>query len=306
MNRQVIEDITNRLASFKNFYDYLRIVDPINKTAWQVDKLEGSEVKSLCYGLWEKDMMCSNCVSVRAFNENDTFVKLEYKGGKIYLITASPFTLNDRTYIVELLKDITKNNSLIDTKVSDIAKTNKILDKLNCLVITDELTGLYNKRYINERLPADIHSSYTQSEPITVIMGDIDFFKNINDNYGHVAGDKILKELGTLLISSVRSSTDWVARYGGEEFLIALNNTSIEKARVAAEKIRTIVENYEFCLNGNKVKLSVSLGVCCLNEEGEEVCAESLINCADKNLYKAKRTGRNKVVISNYFTQKDD
>ena len=167
---------------------------------------------------------------------------------------------------------------------------------MNDTAIRDELTGMYNRRYINERLQLDINDSMISNKPLCVVMADLDFFKDVNDNYGHVVGDWVLKDFAQILSSSVRSDSDWVGRYGGEEFLIVLRNTDGNSAFEVIEKIRKLVQENVFEYKDIKIKITSSFGGYIIMNE--KITIDELINRADKNLYSAKNSGRNKTIIS--------
>lgn len=157
----------------------------------------------------------------------------------------------------------------------------------------DDLTGLNNVRKFDEVFNSVLNDLETKDEKVSLLYIDIDFFKKINDTYGHAEGDIVLKELGHILKNSTRSF-DIVSRNGGEEFTAILRDCPLERALEFSEIIRKNVENFTFELNsGTKISITVSIGVACYNETTKE--AHSLIEDADKALYEAKRTGRNKV-----------
>jgi two-component system, cell cycle response regulator len=153
---------------------------------------------------------------MRAYYENDTIIKIEYTDHNIFMVTAIPIELRENRVVVELLQDVTKSMVLDDTKLSDRIELKKLLDKANAAVAADELTGVYNKRYIMEKLPVEIIKAYLENEPLSVVLADIDFFKKINDTYGHLAGDYIIKEFAKILQNNIRQEKDWVARFGGK------------------------------------------------------------------------------------------
>lgn len=288
------QSVVEKLSNFKNLYDVLRFIDHVNKRTI-VTKCDVINIEdNYCYEFWEKQTFCDNCISMRAFLEKDTCVKIEIINSKVMLIIASPVSINGKEYIVEMLKDISKGSEIVkdDTNIKNI---NEFIDILNDKVIKDELTNIYNKRYINERLPVDIAISINENMPISLIMTDIDFFKNVNDTYGHVIGDNVLRDFAALINSSIRTSTDWVGRYGGEEFLIVLNNTNSENAFKVAEKIRASLENAVFEYGNIRISITASFGVYEIDDKNYGI--DKVIACADKNLYIAKKTDRNKTVV---------
>jgi diguanylate cyclase (GGDEF)-like protein len=292
-----MEDIKDTLDILNKIYDSVRIIRPLRKKI--IDFTEGvlSETQYNCYDFWSHGKVCSNCISMRAFNEKDIFFKLDWVGNKIYMVIAVPVQDTVETVILELLKDVT-NSMAVETPEG--LKNNSLLQTLNeigQLQIRDSLTGIFNRRFIDERLPADILNSSVDLIPFTIIFTDIDHFKLVNDTYGHVAGDHVLKELAELLQKSVVDRDDWVARYGGEEFLIHLRNRSIASAVEFTEKIRIKIENSEFNYEGNNIRITSSFGVCSLHKNWN-IKVEELMNCVDKNLYAAKSSGRNKIVAT--------
>lgn len=289
----ILSEIKDRLSIFKNLYDVIRVINPVNKKVIYNDE----NITSTCYEFWNKNSICENCVCIRALRENDTFIKIEYKEKRVFLTIASPVNINDCTYVVELIKDITAKGFVVQSEYKDIEKINDLISRLNYAMITDPLTGIYNRRFIDGQLYVDINENSINKLPMCIIILDIDYFKEVNDTYGHLAGDYILKEFGKLILESIRKSTDWVSRYGGEEFLIVLNNTNKEGAIVVSNKIKTLLGNTEFIYEGNKINITASFGVCCL-KGGDIINATDFIKCADENLYKAKKTGRDKIVIS--------
>lgn len=167
--------------------------------------------------------------------------------------------------------------------------------RLKAESITDPLTGIFNRRYFFRRLSEEVEKSKRYHSPLSLVMFDIDHFKLINDTYGHLAGDKVLAEVCKAIQESVRK-IDFVARYGGEEICILMPNTKVTKAKSVAERIRKKMEELEIYVEGEELKLKVTLsaGISSLSETDSP---ELLIRKADVNLYKAKQNGRNQVVI---------
>jgi diguanylate cyclase (GGDEF)-like protein len=164
---------------------------------------------------------------------------------------------------------------------------------LEQLATIDDLTGLYNSRMYYSMLTGEIARAQRHGFPISVLMIDIDHFKSVNDDYGHLAGDRVLERLGLLLKERTRGGNS-VCRYGGEEFTIILPELGVEAASETAERLRETVEQTRFDIGENhKIKLTVSIGVAAFPESGST--AEELTKAADIGLYTAKEEGRNRV-----------
>lgn len=168
-------------------------------------------------------------------------------------------------------------------------------DKLAEMASKDGLTGLFNHNVLIELLKKELHNQERNGSNISFVMIDIDHFKNINDNYGHTAGDMVLKELSKILLSTSRSG-DIIGRYGGEEFGIVLSETSSESGFSICKRFRKNVESHEFNFEGQKIKITVSLGICNKSSQNK-IGSRELITKADEALYQAKRNGRNRIEI---------
>lgn len=165
----------------------------------------------------------------------------------------------------------------------------------------DGLTGLNNYRNFDKLFNSLINQVTVKEEKLSLLYIDIDFFKKINDRYGHLKGDEILKSLGEILQKCTKSY-DVVSRNGGEEFTVLLLDCPLEKAKEMAENIRKTVEEFPFYALEEKIHLTVSIGIACYNET--TLKAVDIIDDADRALYYAKNSGRNKVCIANQFTEK--
>lgn len=157
----------------------------------------------------------------------------------------------------------------------------------------DSLTGLPNRESYQQRLEHEVQRLIRYKGKLSLIIADIDFFKSINDSYGHLAGDKVLKIIAKSLQKNLRNS-DFIARFGGEEFVILMPETTAEEAKVVAEKLRKKIESSPFNFKKEPVQITISFGLSefCLNDTADEVFKR-----ADKALYRAKDEGRNKVLI---------
>lgn len=168
-------------------------------------------------------------------------------------------------------------------------------EKNMTMAVTDPLTGVHNRHYMEKNLPRLFDRSKTNSKPISVVMLDIDFFKKINDSYGHHVGDQVLQELVRRLNGSMRFF-DLVIRLGGEEFCVIMPETPYAAAMNAGERLRAAVANSPFIINDPKLELNVTMSVGIAGSDEGQDSSEVLFRKADAALYKAKETGRNKVV----------
>ena len=189
---------------------------------------------------------------------------------------------------IEYLEQLTQQASATINRANSYAETLKY-------ATLDALTGLNNRRQFEVRLNQEISSAKRQKTPLCAMMIDIDFFKKINDTYGHANGDAALKKLAEIIKIQLRES-DIASRYGGEEFAIILPNTKLDEAYLVAERLRQAVEKEEILINSkiaDKINISISVGLSQYEQDSER---DKMFSDADKALYKAKENGRNRVV----------
>lgn len=187
------------------------------------------------------------------------------------------------------------NPSELEIRIRSALRTKALQDELASQAKTDALTGLYNWRYFHEILSREVERSRISSEPLSLILVDLDMFKVVNDAYGHQMGDKLLCDLGAM-ICQVARPTDYVARYGGDELAVVLPITSLKDARKLAERLRQNMTEMSFGNDSFTVEVAGSFGVATLGP-GDKGSPEALVRMADEALYAAKRTGRNKVCV---------
>ena len=286
--------LNKKLAFFHQMYDIVRLVDPVKKIVIEYQGGAREETRGICYAYWKNDRICDNCISVRSYLGNKCFMKLEQSPEAIMVVTALPVTVQGEPTVLELLKDATGSMLLGSGNYTDGHMMRHIITEMNDLVSKDEMTGLYNRRYVDERLPADIVKSTLEGTPLSVIFMDMDNLKEINDAYGHVLGDQMIIEVTKAVMQCIRGETDWVARYGGDEFLICLNNTGSEAAYQIAERIRTKVEGIAIQMREGLIRTTVSLGSYTMRDISLTV--DELIALADQKMYEAKQMGKNATV----------
>jgi len=207
---------------------------------------------------------------------------------------------------IRLLTMLARQYALVIENVllyDKLKKEHTALEKANAeitiLSITDPLTGIYNRGYLTERIPQEIKRAMRYGHALSVIMCDIDHFKKINDTYGHLAGDQVLKQFVQIITGLIRLDVDWMARYGGEEFFVVLPVTDFAGALHQAERLRAGIAKRPFDVDGNQIDVTASFGVTGFNSQEtfeKEITPELIITTADKYLYEAKEQGRNRVI----------
>lgn len=247
-----------------------------------------------CYEIFHnRTNTCDECVIAKTFRSGDPCAKEKLlpsaDGSPIWVeIYTYPIFDQNRTvsHVVEYSRDIT------DRKIADEEKK-QLIDTLNHLSTTDSLTGLLNRRALNDMLAHEIERATRYDTDLALILCDVDKFKKINDTFGHRAGDHALQAVAEALKSSVRRA-DIVGRYGGDEFMIIMPETSLSGAQSLAEKVRAAIQELDHATPGNtRIRLSLSLGVagCCSSPEN----IDTLVALADAQLYAAKQAGRNRI-----------
>jgi diguanylate cyclase (GGDEF)-like protein len=187
------------------------------------------------------------------------------------------------------------NTDELEAKINRLAREIGLVQQLERLSILDSLTDLYNRRYFDTKIEEEARRAYRQNHNLYLAVIDVDNLKEINDKYGHLEGDKILKSVGDILKQCIRANVDWSFRYGGDEFCVILTQVSPEQAQMTAERI---LQSF----NENKPDLTgLSIGLAKFVRSNDKDWSEdidALVQRADLALYKAKQTGRNRVVIS--------
>jgi diguanylate cyclase (GGDEF)-like protein len=175
-----------------------------------------------------------------------------------------------------------------------VAEVEQLQAELREQALHDPLTGLYNRRYLTEMLGREVARTKSEQTPLSIIVSDIDLFKNINDNHGHQVGDRFLVAVAKLMTASTRGS-DVVCRYGGEEFIILMPGASLPAAAQRAEALRQACAALCIRHEGQALSITMSFGVAALPDHGQE--AEQVIIKADKAMYQSKQAGRNQVTV---------
>jgi diguanylate cyclase (GGDEF)-like protein len=214
-------------------------------------------------------------------------------------LTTSTFNIPD-----DMLDDIQKNiENIIKTfdvpeenKLEVIKQINYMYSRTKYLSLTDELTNLPNRRSFDNDFNKEFLRAKRYKNNLTLVMFDIDFFKKVNDTYGHQCGDYILQNVSNAALQTFRQ-TDTVYRTGGEEFSVILTETDINQARIPLERFRKTIETLNLSYNGEEIHITVSIGACQFDDF--TLSKEELIEKTDNALYEAKNSGRNIAIFKN-------
>lgn len=226
--------------------------------------------------------------------------KCSNEGEKIFIqdmgSSNGTYVNNDKAESKTLLKDgdIIRLGTVLLKYFSENNIDNLINDKIYRMATIDAGTGIFNKKHLIESIESEFLFSRSSGKELSIIYFDLDFFKKVNDTYGHNAGDFILREVATI-VSKLLRKDDIFCRFGGEEFVILLPNSGARVAYDLAEHIRKTLESHTFSFENHQLKQTVSLGVSQLHSSMTK--AGSLLDDADKKLYHSKKNGRNQVTI---------
>ena len=228
-------------------------------------------------------------IFLTAKTETEDIVK-GFRGGAVDFVS-KPFNAIELNARVKTHLELKRVRDELQEKNKQLQEA---MNELERVATRDPLTNLFNRRYMMERMDQEVARTKRTNRTFSLVLTDIDFFKKVNDTYGHDGGDFILKSLSKLVVETLRYQ-DVLVRWGGEEFLILLPETGTEGATVVSEKIRKTVEDSSFFYNNKEIKITMTFGVAeySINERIDD----TLIR-ADKRLYEGKNSGRNKVVAS--------
>lgn len=243
--------------------------------------------------LQNRETVCEECVVEKTFRSSDPCAKeklMALPDGLNLWLEIYTYPIFDEegrvSHVIEYTRDIT------DRKKAEEEKK-RLIEKLEVLSKTDSLTGLLNRRALVESLEYEIDRSKRYGAELSLIICDMDYFKEINDTYGHVAGDAALQVVSRAIRDSLRG-TDLTGRYGGDEFMVILPETPFAGAKNFAERIRLSVKKADIAITENhNIKMSLSLGVTCFNAASDNL--DLLVKRADSALYEAKKIGGNAV-----------
>ena len=240
---------------YGNLFDIVRIVDAQRGRLIEVADGKAEQQMVGCVEMFGTFERCKNCTSLRAYHSNEQVVKLEFINEAVWLMMSAPLEIDGKRFVVELIKDITKSMTVDENNDYRRDEVATIIDSFNKAATTDALTGLMNKRFIDEKLPALLKNSQYMGRPVSVALIDIDDFGKITEKYGRQAGDQALKEVSKVMMSFVRKNADLAARYGDDEFLFCFPGVPVKTCREICERIRKRIESNPVKFENDKINI---------------------------------------------------
>lgn len=273
-NKLTMKRLRARMAAFETVFDVVRLLkeNDLDERALANSGFIDCDKRCNCYELWNHNVPCENCVTLRAFNEKRRTSKAEIIDGRAYEVVADYVEVDGKPYVLELIKEIEDSDNLTGGEENILDRRRVYFEK----TYMDVLTGAYNRRYFEDKIKSGGVSA-------GVAMIDLDDFKIYNDLYGHDTGDRILGTIAAEMKKCLRS-TDKLVRYGGDEFLVVMPGVRKEGFETTLHAIMKHVQNCEIA-GYAAVKMSVSIGAA-MCEDGN---VEEAVSRADRLLYRAKK-----------------
>ncbi|MGL5296656.1 MAG: GGDEF domain-containing protein [Culicoidibacterales bacterium] len=280
-----------QLMPLLNFFDGVRIVDPqthdVIMHKEQQTKLSHVP-KDTCYAFWKKHAVCENCIAMQALRTQTATEKLEYVDGTIFLVLATPVSVGTESYIVEALRNISDSTIIEKIKQKTRNEIQNEINDLNEQLIKDQLTSCYNRTYLFNRLPVLlIQQTLNVQKKLAVAVFDLDNFKEINDTFGHIVGDKILRKIGESIRSVIHPHAEWMVRIGGDEFVFILEAAT---EQIVINRVASMIKAIEetcICIQ-NSVCVSIQTSVGITFSLPDDTC-ETILARADQIMYENKR-----------------
>ncbi len=276
-----LQQLTNQLHDFNI---YLKTTSDVHQQAF-------SDSRRLEHGIQDDiDQIKNHFDNSKSIEELSIKVKqnLEMIGDRI-----KEYRKNEKKREMKYQKQVSELQEKLSESEQNAEEIKNILSFQKYRINHDSLTGLPNRDSYDEHITDSFQRWKRSSKDLSLAVGDLDRFKHINDNFGHLAGDKVLKKVATIFKSSIRSS-DFIARVGGEEFVFIFEQTSCKAAQIILEKLRKLIDECQFMYRDKKVDVTISFGLTTV-KQGDDI--ESLFMRADDALYKAKNTGRNRIEV---------
>ena len=290
-----VKDLDTYLAGLNRIFDIVRIIEPTSKKIVYTDGDLKIVQGSSCYEFWDRKSTCENCLSRKLSKDKISSSKIECSENGMFLVMATGIIYEDFQLVVEMIKNMYFIDEIYGQTCKDMPEVVETISKLNEKLVKDELTGVYNRRYITKNLFSDVHYAMKNKKRLSIMMLDIDNFKEINDSYGHIAGDLALKYLAKTIQTKIRNNYDWFARLGGDEFIIVLKDADSKVCNRLIENIQSSLRGEAPKYKGENIKITISVGGYIV--EDSKKTFNEILYIVDKNLNLAKINGKDKAII---------
>lgn len=280
------EELGRCMNNLKHIFDKVRLVDPYGLQVLD-DDFKISHPDNVCYKVWDRNVRCSNCISLQAYTDFRRKVKYEFQGENAFFVLAMPFRLVDednRVVVVEMLNEVSEEMQVRTVGREIVAKT---INEFDHKLYTDSLTGVYNRRYFDDKMFL-YQTKDALSKKIGFILWDVTNFKRINDTYGHTGGDKVLKAIAQLMQNDTREE-EAVMRIGGDEFLLIIQDCGEDILKRVIDRIRSKIEN-AIIPDMPDCHLKINVGYSYTeNFDVSEDTIQMLLDEADRKMYEDKK-----------------
>lgn len=296
----VLTEIRRRLSNYSNLYDSIRIIDPIRKLVLQSYNCEDS-TNNICFALWGRDSICDNCVSMTALHEKDTIYKVECTcQNKIVSVVATSIEVNNIDYQVELIK-VMEQNDWIENK-TDQAYLYGLIQDMNKKSITDELTGVYNYRYLIARLPVEINRHFYLQQPFTLVLSEIDDLIFIASHEQKAYVSQLLCDYTRLLQEELKGYHNWIARCEDDKFFIFIHTYEQQDTYLIIKAIQQKIETIFFVYEEQEIHITTSFGM--IETSGTSPCHDEILDRLYEAQYLAKKDRTNRIYRDSYKNYK--
>ncbi len=275
------------LSLMKDENDMVRLVDPVTQQV--LDRPEGGEDMGACFRLWKRCERCENCTSLKALQTKGRAYKIELSNQRKYLVMSRYLCIDQDLCVMETVNDVTDNLLLDSTQKDEVGK---LIHYYNDLMVTDALTGLYNRRFLDEFFLPSLQCCHEKDLLVNLAMLDVNDFKQVNDLYGHQAGDALLKNIAgywkPYFHSRERERERLVVRYGGDEILIIACGMSLE---LFQNEVKYRYSHMRKVCNINpsvQIPFSITFGIASNTEVNQPWQWNDLLSLADHRMYRRK------------------
>lgn len=284
-----LEEMKQLIAMMKKEFDVVRLVEPVRQQVIDCDDLEATG--EVCSDMWHRCARCENCSSNRALHHKSKAFKIEMVDDKAVLVVSSYIEVDGHPMVMEIMNDAT-DDFILDTDRND--SLGHIIKSFNDKIMTDPLTGVYNRRFLDENFVPSLDCCYDGDVPINVAIMDIDDFKRINDSYGHQAGDVLLQDIAGFwkLHFDVRDkmSERFVVRYGGDEFLVVACNVSFADFKQMMKQFYKEMRKVCYFTEAIHIPFQISFGAASsIEREDSHASWREVLSRADERMYQHKQ-----------------